>query len=79
MALSKKNYRPFNNEMVKQMSRKWELLTSILRKAANECLGTRHKWKRKSGVRNWDDELAQIIEDKRAAFRTFISTRKQED
>jgi hypothetical protein len=44
--------------LVKQLKRNGENLTSILRKAANESLGTKHKWRRKSGVRNWDDELA---------------------
>jgi hypothetical protein len=68
-----------DNEIGETVGKEWENLKSILRKAANESLGTKHKWRRKSGVRNLDDELAQIIEDKAATFKTFISMGKQED
>jgi hypothetical protein len=68
-----------DNEIGETVEEEWENLTSILTKAANESLATKHKGKINTGVRNWDDELAQIVEDKRAAFNTFISTGKQKD
>jgi hypothetical protein len=67
-----------DNETGETVEEEWENLTSILRKA-DESLGTKHKWETKSAVRNWDDELAQVIEDKTAAFRTFVWKVKQEE
>jgi hypothetical protein len=42
-------------------------LMKILRQAANECPGTKRKWHRKTGLRNWDENVKQIT-DKQEAY-----------
>jgi hypothetical protein len=39
----------------------------------------KRKWNRKKGVRLWDEHIGKIINDKREAFRRFLSTNKLED
>jgi hypothetical protein len=42
----------------------WISLTKMLKQAANESLGTKRKWHTKTGLRNWDENIKQIIIDK---------------
>jgi hypothetical protein len=63
--------------LVKQLKKNGKKLTSIFRKAANEILGTKHKCSRRSGVRNWDDELAKIIKDESASFKLLYRLEKR--
>jgi hypothetical protein len=46
----------------------WENIQKTIRQAANQSLGIKNKWCRKKGLRKWDEDLDQIINDKREAF-----------
>jgi hypothetical protein len=37
------------------------------------------KWCQKKGLRKWDENLVQIINDKREAFKKYLSTGTLED
>jgi hypothetical protein len=37
------------------------------------------KWCQKKGLRKWDENLDQIINDKREAFKKYLSTGTLED
>jgi hypothetical protein len=57
----------------------WISLMKLLKQVANESLGTKRKWHRKTGLRNWDENIKQIITDTREAYKKFLCTRKEED
>jgi hypothetical protein len=57
----------------------WENIQKILRQAANETFGMKKKWCRKKGLRKWDENLDQIINDKREASKKHLSTGTLED
>jgi hypothetical protein len=51
----------------------------MLNQAANGSLGTKRKWHRKTWLRNWDENIKQIITDKWETYNKFLCTRKEED
>lgn len=57
----------------------WQNISDLLKRAASQSLGTKRKWHRKKGLRNWDDNIKQIIENKREAYKQYICTKKEED
>jgi hypothetical protein len=40
-------------------------LTFILKQAASESIGTRKRWHRKIGVREWDENIETVINEKK--------------
>jgi hypothetical protein len=56
-----------------------EKLTRVLTQAAMESLGMKNKWCQKKKLRKWNNNLTQIINDKRVAFMTYLSTETQAD
>jgi hypothetical protein len=42
--------------------------------AAKESLGMKKKWCRKKGLRKWDENVHQIINNKRETFKKSLST-----
>ena len=57
----------------------WDTLQSILKQAAKESLGEKRKWRKKKGLRKWDDEIEKVIQDKREAYKKYLSSKKEED
>jgi hypothetical protein len=57
----------------------WENIQKIIRQVAKESLGMKNKWCRKKGLRKWDVNLDQITNDKREAFKKYLSTGTLED
>jgi hypothetical protein len=47
---------------------RWENIQKTIRQAANQSLRIKNKWCRRKGLRKWDEDLDQIINDKREAF-----------
>jgi hypothetical protein len=58
---------------------KWKFFQYILKHDALESLGLKKKWNRKKGVRLWDEHIGKVVDDKREAFRRFLSTNILED
>jgi hypothetical protein len=52
-------------------------ITKMLKQAANESLDTKRKWHTKTGLRNSDENIKQIIADKREAYKKFLYTTKE--
>jgi hypothetical protein len=73
------------NKLIKEMKKantteeEWENIQKILRQAAKESLGMKQKWCRKKGLRKWDENLDHITNDKREAFKKYLSTGTLED
>ena len=42
------------------------------KKAANEAIGTKKKYRRKKGLRIWYEEIKNAIENKRTAYQQYI-------
>jgi hypothetical protein len=57
----------------------WISLMKLLKQVTNESLGIKRKWHRKTGLRNWDENIKQIITATREAYKKFLCTRKEED
>ena len=57
----------------------WKNISDILKQVALESLGTKRKWQRKRGLQKWDDNIKNIIEDKRESYKKYLSTGKVED
>jgi hypothetical protein len=52
----------------------WGNLTYILKQAATESIGLRNKWHRKKGIQKWDEGIEKVINEKRLAFKKYLST-----
>jgi hypothetical protein len=44
-----------------------------IKKAANEEIGTK-KYRRKKGLRNWNEEIKNAIENKGTAYQKYLQT-----
>jgi hypothetical protein len=53
----------------------WENIQKIFRQAAKESLGMKKKWCWKKGLRKWDENLAQIINEKKRSFQEIFINR----
>lgn len=54
-------------------------ICKIFKQITLESLGKKKKWHRKRGMRLWDEELGNIIDDKRNAVKRYTATRSHED
>jgi hypothetical protein len=57
----------------------WRFLQNILKQAALDSLRLKRKWNRKKGVRLWEEYIGKVVNNKREAFRRFLSRNKLED
>jgi len=42
------------------------------KKAANKAIGTKKKYRRKKDLRIWNEEIKNVIENKRTAFQKYL-------
>jgi hypothetical protein len=54
-------------------------LTYILKQAGTESINLRNKWHRKKGIQKWDEHIEKVINEKRLAFKKYLSTQWLED
>jgi len=47
-----------------KIDKEWENIKIIIKKAANEAIGTKKKYRRKKGLRIWNEEIKNAIENK---------------
>jgi hypothetical protein len=69
-------------EVIKEantIEEEWENIQKILRQAAKESLRMKKKWYREKGLRKCDENLDQIINDKREAIKKYLSIGTLED
>jgi len=45
-----------------------------IKQAANEAIGTKKKYRRKKGLRIWNEEIKNAIENKRIAYQNTYKT-----
>jgi hypothetical protein len=57
----------------------WGNFTYILKQAATESIDLRNKWHRKKGIQKWDEHIEKVINEKRLAFKKYLSTQRLED
>lgn len=49
----------------------WNIIQTVIRKAADEALGSKRKIHRKKGLQIWDEEIAEAIKEKKALYHTY--------
>lgn len=57
----------------------WNTIVRVVDKAAKESLGMIRVRRPEKRIRNWSPEMKQLVEEKRKAFRKWMSSRKVED
>jgi len=50
-----------------------------IEKAANEAIGTKKKYRRKKGLRIWNEEIKNAIEDKQTAYQKYLQNPSEEN
>jgi len=50
-----------------------------MKKAANEPIGIKKKYRRKKGLRIWNEEIKNAIENKRTAYQKYLQNPNQEN
>lgn len=61
------------------INEEWHDLKDIIIKAAGEALGSRSTKKRKKGLYIWNDEIQEIIENKKRAYLKYIQSKSEDD
>jgi hypothetical protein len=56
-----------------------EISSRNVKAVSLESLGLKKKWNRRKGTSLWDEYVVKVVNDKREAFRRFLSTNKLED
>ena len=65
--------------MNEDVETEWINITNIIKQTGYESLGTKKKWLRRKGLRNWNDNIEKIVNDKREAYKKFLNSRKEVD
>jgi len=52
--------------------KEWKNIKVAIKKAANEAIGTEKKYRRKKGLRIWNEEIKNAIENKRTAYQKYL-------
>jgi hypothetical protein len=55
------------------IDKEWENIKMAIKKAANEALGTKKKYRRKKGLRIWNEDIKNAIENRRTAYQKITS------
>ena len=61
------------------IEKEWENMKIATEKAANEATGTKKKYRRKKGLRIWNEEIKYAIENKRAAYQKYLQNPSEEN
>jgi hypothetical protein len=61
------------------IDKEWENTKSAIKKAANEAFGTKKKHRRKKGLRLWNEEIKNAIENKRRAYQKYLQNPTNEE
>ena len=52
---------------------------NFYKKAANEAIGTKTKYRRKKGLRIWNEEIRNVIANKRTAYQIYLQNPSEEN
>ena len=61
------------------IDKEWENIKMAIKKAANEATGTKKKYRRKKGLRIWNEEIKNAIENKRTAYQKYPQNPSEEN
>ena len=61
------------------INEEWRTLKNTLRQAANEALGKGNKWRHKRHLILWNEDIKNLIEDKKKAYLRYSATRLETD
>jgi len=61
------------------IDKEWENIQIAIKKAANEAIGTKKKYRRKKGLRIWNEEIKNVIENKRTAYQKYLQNPSEEN
>jgi len=50
-----------------------------IKKVANEAIGTKKKYRRKKGLRIWNEEIKDAIENKRTTYQKYLQNPSEEN
>jgi hypothetical protein len=56
------------------IDKEWENIKIATKKAANEAIETKNKYKRMKGLRIWNEEIRNVISNKRRAYQRYLQT-----
>jgi len=57
----------------------WQTLKNTLQQAANEVLGKRKKRRHKRRLILWNEDIKNLIENKKKAYLRYLTTRSETD
>jgi predicted DsbA family dithiol-disulfide isomerase len=61
------------------IDKEWENIKTAMKKAANEPIGIKKKYRRKKGLRIWNEEIKNAIENKRRAYQKYLQNPSEEN
>jgi len=61
------------------IDKEWDNIQIAIKKAANEAIGTKKKYRRKKGLRIWNEESKDAIENKRTAYQKYLQNPSEEN
>jgi len=65
--------------MASTIDKEWENIKISIKKAANEAIGTKTKYRRKKGLRIWNEEIRNVIANKRTAYQIYLQNPSEEN
>src|SRR5215475_12096883 len=65
--------------MASTIDKEWENIKIAIKKAANEAIGTKTKYIRKKGLRIWNEEIRNVIANKRTAYQIYLQNTSEEN
>lgn len=61
-----------NAETKDNVNEEWESLKLCIEKSANEVLGRKRKFRKRKGLRIWNEEIEKAIKEKKIAYNKYI-------
>ena len=61
------------------IDKEWENIKIAIKKAANEAIGTKKKYRRKKGLIIWNEEIKNAIENKQTAYQKYLQNPNEEN
>src|SRR5215469_5511145 len=65
--------------MASTIDKEWENIKIAIKKAANKAIGTKTKYRRKKGLRIWNEEIRNVIANKRTAYQIYLQNPSEEN
>ena len=59
------------------VNKEWEKIIYTIKKAANEVIGKKRKIRNRKGLRIWNSEIKEAIEEKRRAFKIYLQKKTE--